>query len=68
MARTKLKSHRGLAKRVRLTGTGKVKAFRAGKRHLLTTKSAKRKRHLRGTMNLPQAECRTVHRLLPYGR
>ncbi|HET6370724.1 MAG TPA: 50S ribosomal protein L35 [Nitrospiria bacterium] len=67
MAKTKLKSHRGLAKRVKLTGKGKVKAMRAGNRHLLTTKSAKRKRSLGGTMDLPEAETKLIRKLLPYG-
>jgi large subunit ribosomal protein L35 len=43
----KIKSHRGAAKRFKLTGTGKVKRAHAGKNHILTKKSQKRKRHLR---------------------
>jgi large subunit ribosomal protein L35 len=64
----KLKTHRGLAKRVKITGKGKVKAMRAGNRHLLTAKSAKRKRSLGGTMSLPPAESKTIRTLLPYGK
>ncbi|MBN1443621.1 MAG: 50S ribosomal protein L35 [Planctomycetes bacterium] len=43
----KLKTHKGTKKRFRLTGRGKVKRWRAGKRHLLSGKSGKRLRHLR---------------------
>ncbi|HOT73673.1 MAG TPA: 50S ribosomal protein L35 [Anaerohalosphaeraceae bacterium] len=40
----KLKTHKGLAKRVKVTGTGKVKRRRCGGGHLLSDKSAKRRR------------------------
>ena len=43
----KLKSHRGAKKRFKLTGTGKVKRNQSMKRHILTSKTTKRKRHLR---------------------
>lgn len=43
----KLKSHRGAAKRFKLTATGKVKRAHAMKNHILTKKSQKRKRQLR---------------------
>jgi large subunit ribosomal protein L35 len=44
----KLKSRRGLLKRIRLLKTGRVKRGVANKRHILTKKSPKRKRQLRG--------------------
>jgi large subunit ribosomal protein L35 len=43
----KLKSHRGAAKRFKVTATGKVKRAHSMKNHILTKKSQKRKRHLR---------------------
>jgi len=43
----KMKTHRGAAKRFKVTGSGKVKRFKAYKSHILTKKSAKRKRNLR---------------------
>ena len=43
----KMKTHKGAAKRFRKTGTGKLKRAKAFKSHILTKKSAKRKRHLR---------------------
>ncbi len=43
----KMKTHRGAAKRFKVTGSGKVKRNRAYNSHILTKKSAKRKRRLR---------------------
>jgi large subunit ribosomal protein L35 len=43
----KMKSRRNAVKSFRLTGTGKVKREKAFRSHILTSKSAKRKRHLR---------------------
>ena len=43
----KLKTHRGAAKRFKLTGTGKVKRSKANKSHILTGKPSKRTRKLR---------------------
>lgn len=63
----KMKSHKGMAKRVKITGTGKVMVKKAGERHLLTTKTAKRKRSLKLEGALIPAEEAMVKRLLPYG-
>ena len=43
----KMKTHRGAAKRLKKTGTGKLKRMRAYKSHILTKKTTKRKRRLR---------------------
>ncbi|MCC6579455.1 MAG: 50S ribosomal protein L35 [Phycisphaeraceae bacterium] len=43
----KLKSHKGLLKRIRITGTGKVKFRKSGTGHLRSSKSAKKLRHLK---------------------
>jgi large subunit ribosomal protein L35 len=43
----KQKSKRALRKRVRLTGSGRMRRHRAYKSHILTKKHPKRKRHLR---------------------
>jgi large subunit ribosomal protein L35 len=43
----KQKTHKGLAKRVKVTGTGKLKHRRAGASHLMSVKNAKRRRHIR---------------------
>ncbi|MGB9627657.1 MAG: 50S ribosomal protein L35 [Thermodesulfobacteriota bacterium] len=62
----KLKTNRGAAKRFKKTGTGKLKAKRAFARHILTKKSAKRKRVLRTPKFIDQTDARGIKRLLPY--
>jgi large subunit ribosomal protein L35 len=67
MARQKLKTHRGAAKRFGITKKGKVKRARAFARHLLTTKSAKRKRGYRTGAVVFKGEAEAIKRLLPHG-
>jgi len=43
----KMKTHKGSKKRFKITATGKLKRSQAGKRHLNSHKTGKRKRHLR---------------------
>ncbi|MDK2791386.1 MAG: large subunit ribosomal protein [Deferribacteres bacterium] len=62
----KVKTHRGAAKRFKVTGSGKVKFKRNGLRHILTSKSAKRKRALRRPDILTGADAANVKKLLPY--
>jgi len=62
----KLKTNKGTAKRFRLTKTGKVKRAMAGKSHILTKKSRKRKRKLRKSKGLDGAGAKLIKRLLPY--
>lgn len=56
----KLKSKSSAKKRFRLTGTGKVIAAAAGRRHGLSKRSKKMKRQSRGTMILCDADARLV--------
>jgi len=67
MARQKLKTHRGAAKRFSLTKNGKVKRSKAFARHIMTKKSAKRKRNLRSGTTVFEGEAKMIKRLLPYG-
>ncbi|GAW92291.1 50S ribosomal protein L35 [Calderihabitans maritimus] len=62
----KMKTHRGAAKRFKLTGKGKVKRAKAFKSHLLEKKSAKRKRKLRQGGLVSAADRRRIRKLLPY--
>lgn len=43
----KLKTHKGAKKRFKVTGSGRVKRYKAYKSHILTKKTSKRKRRLR---------------------
>lgn len=61
----KMKTHRGAKKRFSITGTGKVRRLRAFKSHILTKKSAKRKRRLRqATIVTTRGEIKNIKRLL----
>lgn len=62
----KMKTHRGAAKRLKKTGTGLISRKQAFHRHKALHKSAKRKRQLRGTVLVSDAEQRRISRLLPY--
>lgn len=63
----KLKTSKGTAKRFRFTKKGKIKRAMAGKSHILTKKSRKRKRYLRKAKGLAGSGGRLIKRLLPYG-
>jgi large subunit ribosomal protein L35 len=65
-AMPKLKSNRGASKRLRATGTGKIKHYKAFGSHLLTHKTTKRKRNLRGSEVLNKQDTKNMKRLLPY--
>lgn len=62
----KMKTHRGAAKRFRLTKSGKVKRAKAYKSHILTKKSAKRKRNLRQGGYISAQEEKNIRNLIPY--
>ena len=64
----KLKTHKGAAKRFRLTANGKVKRGHSHARHILTSKTAKRKRLLDIDATVAPADEQLVKRMLPYGR
>ena len=62
----KMKTKKGAAKRFKLTGTGKVKRARAFRRHILTSKTKKRKRQLRAGGIVSKADEKNVKQLIPY--
>ncbi len=62
----KLKTNKCAAKRFTTTGTGKFRRRRQNKRHILTKKSAKRKRALSPSAIVDSANEGAVRRLLPY--
>jgi len=63
----KMKTHKGTKARVKITGRGKVKAMRSGKRHLNAKKSAKRIRQGRTDLIIAKPEADKIKKLLPYG-
>ena len=62
----KIKTHRGAAKRFKVTGTGKIKRNSGYKSHLLTGKPAKRTRRLRKSSLVSASEHDRMKKLLPY--
>ena len=62
----KLKSNRGAAKRFRRTAKGGYKRGQSFRSHILTKKSAKRKRQLGATLQISNADVKAVRKMLPY--
>lgn len=63
----KLKTHRGAAKRFKITATGKLLRMHSGKRHLLGTKAAKRMRRLKKITKVSSGDTAKTLQMLPYG-
>jgi large subunit ribosomal protein L35 len=60
----KLKTRRAAVKRFKVTASGKVKRGMSMKRHILTKKAQGRKRNLRGTTLVSDAETPIIRRML----
>lgn len=63
----KMKPNKGLKKRIKLTKTGKIKRSKAGRSHLMTSKSGKRVRHLRRGGQISAVELVKIKRMLAVG-
>lgn len=61
-----IKTRKSVAKRFKITGTGKVLRSHAGRRHLLSTKNAKRRRRLRSTAVVDPTDAYRVTQNLPF--
>lgn len=62
----KMKTHKSSAKRFKISSSGKILRSKAYKSHILTKKTAKRKRNLRKSTTVSSAEVKKVKVLLPY--
>lgn len=62
----KLKTHRGAAKRFKKSAGGKFLRSKAFKQHILTSKTTKRKRAMRGMAVVDPADAAKLARMLPY--
>jgi large subunit ribosomal protein L35 len=60
----KMKTNKSVAKRFKITGRGKVKRGQAFKSHILTKKSAKRKRNLRKAVIAAKGDAARMKRML----
>ena len=63
----KVKTKRSASKRFKIRAGGSIKRSRAYMRHILTKKSTKRKRQLRGTTGVHSTNRRAIHAMLPNG-
>jgi large subunit ribosomal protein L35 len=60
----KSKTHSGTAKRFKVTGTGRLRHERAGRRHLLEKKPSKLTRRLKGTNAVAGSDVKKIRKLL----
>ncbi len=63
---SKMKTKKGAAKRFRIRAGGSVKRGQAFKRHILTKKTTKSKRQLRGTANVHASDVASIRAMMPY--
>jgi large subunit ribosomal protein L35 len=63
----KMKTHSASKKRFKVTGSGKIRCYKAFGKHILTKKSAKRKRGYRQSTTVHESQEKILHTLLPYG-
>jgi large subunit ribosomal protein L35 len=63
----KMKTRSSAKKRFKKVGKGLIKRAKAFRRHLLTKKSTKRKRNLRGTAYVHASDVKRISRMLPNG-
>ena len=63
-----IKTKKSVAKRFKITARGKILRPRAGKRHLLASKNAKRRRNLGTLKTVDPTDAYRIHQNLPFGR
>ncbi|OUV03896.1 MAG: 50S ribosomal protein L35 [Betaproteobacteria bacterium TMED82] len=62
----KMKTKKSASKRFRISGVGTIKRAHATKRHILTKRTTKNKRQLRGMVKMSPADAKLVRAMLPY--
>ncbi len=63
----KQKTRKSLAKRIKITGTGKLMRYLSGGNHLKSSKSKSRLRKQRKTLQVAQVDAKKFKKMLPYG-
>ena len=63
---SKMKTKKSASKRFRVRPGGTVKRGQAYKRHILTKKTTKNNRHLRGAVDVHEADTRSIRAMMPY--
>lgn len=62
----KMKTKKSASKRFVVRGSGSIKRGQAFKRHILTKKTTKNKRQLRGTVEVHKADVASVKAMMPF--
>ena len=62
----KMKTKKSAAKRFKVTGKGVIKRARATKRHILTKRTTKNKRQLRGMVEMAPGDARSAQAMMPF--
>lgn len=65
MAKIKMKTHKGSAKRFKRTATGKIKRYKAYKSHKTGKKTPKRVRNLRKSALVSKSDMRRIDSMIP---
>jgi large subunit ribosomal protein L35 len=60
----KMKTHKGTAKRVKVTGSGKLRREMTGRRHILEKKPSTLTRRLEGTTEVAKSDVKRINKLL----
>ncbi|MBM3449431.1 MAG: 50S ribosomal protein L35 [Armatimonadetes bacterium] len=64
----KVKTHQGLRKRIKTTGTGKLRRGKQGGAHLKEAKTLRQRRSLRVSIAVAPADTDRIEKLLPYNK
>ncbi|MBS4846814.1 MAG: 50S ribosomal protein L35 [Burkholderiales bacterium] len=62
----KMKSKKAATKRFKVRSGGSIKRAHATKRHILTKRTTKNKRHLRGMVTINESNVKEIRRMMPY--
>ena len=62
----KMKTSRGAAKRFKVSGSGKIRRAKAFRRHQMSAKSRKQKRHLKASGTVDATNHDAIRKLIPY--
>ena len=64
----KMKTKKAASKRFKVRSGGSIKRAHATKRHILSHRTIKNKRHLRGMFTIHDSDTKSIHRMLPYAK
>lgn len=62
----KMKTKKAASKRFKVRSSGSIKRAHATKRHILTKRTTKNKRHLRGMLTISESDKKEIRAMMPY--